>query len=138
VLLTTIKVRPAPERRTAFARWATAQTPQVATCSHSEFAVPPDLFTHMPEDLLVGSLVDGHRYISPDEDAAATVTTAAGGEDSDRAPDFAPLDDVPADDEGQEQDDAPPEYDCGLCPRSFPTERGRNTHRRQAHPEGGS
>ncbi|XVV34958.1 hypothetical protein ACQPXT_13315 [Streptomyces sp. CA-100214] len=61
---------------------------------------------------------------------------AAGGDGS--GPDFAPLDDAPALDEDQDQDDegeARP-YPCDLCPRSFDTERGRDTHRRQAHREG--
>jgi hypothetical protein len=131
VLLTMIKVRPAPERRAAFARWATAQTPQVATCSHSEFAVPPDLFTHMPEELLIGSLVDGHRYRSPVEDAGQELLGVATPEAFGAGPssDFAPLEDA------RTSDDA---YACDRCPRTFTTERGRNTHRRQAHPEGDS
>jgi hypothetical protein len=135
VLLTTIKVRPAPQRRTAFARWATAQTPQVATCSHSEFAVPPDLFTHMPEELLIGSLVDGHRYVSPVEDAGGELLGVAAPEAFSGAGaglDFAPLEDAPT------SGDADGAYACDRCPRVFTTERGRNTHRRQAHPEGGS
>jgi hypothetical protein len=134
VLLTMIKVRPAPERRAAFARWATAQTPQVETCSHSEFAVPPDLFTHMPEELLIGSLVDGHRYRSPEEDADQEllgVATPEAFSETGPGSDFAPLEDAPSDD----ADDA---YACDRCPRTFATERGRNTHRRQAHPEGDS
>jgi len=135
VLLTMIKVQPAPERRGAFARWATAQTPQVATCSHCEFAVPPDLFTHMPEELLIGSLVDGHRYRSPVEDAGQELLGVATPEaftPAGSGPDFAPLEDAAT---FQEADDA---YACDRCPRTFETERGRNTHRRQAHPEGDS
>lgn len=61
---------------------------------------------------------------------------AAGGDDS--GPDFAPLDDAPAEDEDQGDEDDGREgrpYGCDLCPRSFDTERGRDTHRRQAHRE---
>jgi hypothetical protein len=136
VLLTMIKVRPAPDRRAAFARWATAQSPQVETCSHSEFAVPPGMFTHMPEELLIGSLVDGHRYVSPQDDEGRDLLGVATEEaftPNAPAPDFAPLEDAPTPD-----DDGSGVYACDLCPRTFPTERGRNTHRRQAHPKGDS
>ncbi|GGZ73286.1 hypothetical protein ACFOOM_00885 [Streptomyces echinoruber] len=67
-MLLTIRVKPAPHLRAAFAKWAVAQTPKVDTCSHSEFCVPPDLFTLVPEELLIGATVDGHRYRSPLED----------------------------------------------------------------------
>lgn len=121
-MLLTIKVKPAAHLRAAFAKWAIAQTPKVDKCSHNEFCVPPDLFTHMPEDLLIGSLVDGHPYVSPDEDSGQELLGGAtpGA--------FVPIG----------EGDDPRTYACDLCGRPFPTERGRNTHRRQAHPEGGS
>ncbi|MEZ7005834.1 hypothetical protein [Streptomyces sp. AD55] len=65
-----IRVRPAPAQRRAFAAWAVAQTPKVRTTSQSEFAVPPHLFVAAPERVLIGARVDGHRYVSPEEDAA--------------------------------------------------------------------
>ncbi|WP_433341725.1 hypothetical protein [Streptomyces sp. CA-253872] len=76
-----IRIRPAPLQRVPFARWAVSQAPQVRTVSHSEFGVPPGLFTGMPEELLVGSLVDGHAYVSPLEDKV----TGAGRAPSRRA-----------------------------------------------------
>lgn len=66
----TIRVKPERSRLVAFARWATAQTPKVGTIGLGEFGVPADLFVHAPEDVLIGALVDGHRYVSPTEDAA--------------------------------------------------------------------
>lgn len=120
-MLLTIRVKPAAHLQTAFAKWAVTQTPKINTCSHVEFCVPPDAFTHMPEELLIGSLVDGHPYISPDEDAETT--------EHDTAPD----DPQPATLGGEGA-----EFTCGVCERPFPTERGRDTHRRRAHPEGGS
>jgi len=66
-----IHIQPARARRVAFARWAVQQRPKVRTVSAEAFAVPARLFVQAPEDILVGSLVDGHRYVSPDEDAAA-------------------------------------------------------------------
>lgn len=117
-MLLTIRVKPAAGLRVAFAKWAIAQTPKVDKCSHVEFCVPPHLFTHMPEELLIGSLVDGHPYVSPDDHPADALAMPE------------PADGTAT--EGQQ------EFACDLCGRPFPTERGRNTHRRQAHPEGGS
>ncbi|MDH6489660.1 hypothetical protein [Streptomyces sp. SAI-127] len=65
-----ITVRPERSRLVAFARWATAQTPKVGTVGLGEFGVPADQFVNAPEDVLIGALVDGHRYVSPTEDAA--------------------------------------------------------------------
>lgn len=65
-----INVQPAAEQRRPFAVWASAQVPKVGTASESSFAVPHDLFMAVPEPVLVGALIDGHRYVSPAEDAA--------------------------------------------------------------------
>jgi hypothetical protein len=65
-----IRVQPTRDNRRDFAGWARAQTPKVRTCSPQAFAVPHHLFTDVPEPLLIGALVDDHRYVSPDEDAA--------------------------------------------------------------------
>ncbi|MGW5925242.1 hypothetical protein ACWF2L_03210 [Streptomyces anulatus] len=64
-----IRIRPAAARRRDFARWAVAQTPKVRTVSPDTFAVPANLFVAAPEDVLIGSLVDGRPYVSPVEDA---------------------------------------------------------------------
>lgn len=144
-----IHIEPAPEQRQAFARWGVAQTPKVRTVGPSTFAVAPGLFVDAPEAILIGALVDGHRYVSPEEDATngtpapgsellgvatAEGFAAAGGGGS--APDFAPLDDAPADEgDVQNGEDVPTLYGCPLCPRHFETVRGRDTHRRQAHRE---
>ncbi|MGW8703436.1 hypothetical protein ACWGOK_42135, partial [Streptomyces eurythermus] len=118
----------------------------------STFAVDARLFVEAPEEILIGSLVDGHPYVSPDEDqdqddgegpvpAGAEVLgvateagfTAAAGEGA-SAPGFAPLEDVLADEEGQGDGEAlRTAYGCPRCPRDFDTERGRDTHHRQAH-----
>ncbi|OKI35048.1 hypothetical protein A6A29_16640 [Streptomyces sp. TSRI0281] len=65
-----IEVQPNPEQRRAFAAHAVLQKPKWRTVSPTSFAVPADLFTALPEELLIGAVVDGHRYVSPDEDAA--------------------------------------------------------------------
>ncbi|MEU6628461.1 C2H2-type zinc finger protein [Streptomyces parvus] len=64
-----IEVQPAPEQRRAFARYAVLQKPKWRTVSPTSFNVPADLFPAVPEELLIGSVVDGHRYVSPVEDA---------------------------------------------------------------------
>lgn len=64
-----IHVQPVREAMPEFAQWAVAQQPKVRTSSSVSFAVPPHLFVEVPEALLIGALVDGHRYVSPDEDA---------------------------------------------------------------------
>lgn len=65
-----IHVEPVRELRREFAVWATAQDPKVMTVSPSAFAVPDGLYVDVPEVLLVGARVDGHRYVSPTEDGA--------------------------------------------------------------------
>ncbi|MFI1954806.1 C2H2-type zinc finger protein [Streptomyces xinghaiensis] len=74
-----IRVQPARHLRREFARWAVAQRPKVRTVSESAFGVPPRLFTHMPERLLRGSLIDGHRYVSPGEEQDPGAPTAPTG-----------------------------------------------------------
>lgn len=66
-----IQIRPTPALRRPFAEWAVGQRPKIRTVSTFEFAVPAHLFVDVPESVLIGALVDGHRYVSPEEDAAA-------------------------------------------------------------------
>lgn len=178
-----IRIQPTVETRRDFARWGVAQKPKIRTISPSEFAVPAALFAAMPEDILIGALIDGRRYVSPDEDATLGrpepgasellgVATPEGlapgalvGEtgpetviplqrhvefeavpgdvlpeppESTNGPDSVPL--PPADVEneaqtgdGDSEETAP--FACDLCLRDYPTQRGRDTHRRQKHPE---
>lgn len=160
--MSTIRVQPAARLRRDFAVWATAQAPKIRTVAPNTFAVPADLFVDVPEDILIGALVDGHRFVSPTEDAAngtpppaATEWTppvlpeqeAVPGEplpelpESAYGPDAVPLD-LPA---GEEQADSDPSdsspdtgdgYACDDCGRPYATERGLATHRRTKHLEG--
>ncbi len=143
-----ITVQPSSTMRVEFAKWAVRQTPKVRTCAPSAFSVPPHLFTHMPEELLIGATVDGHPYRSPLEDealAAASqwhtgvpgeplpeVPEAAYGPDAVQLPEPeqrpAPAGAAPSEGEGAA-------IVCDVCSRPFGTARGRDTHRRQAHPE---
>lgn len=120
-----IQVQPTPELRRAFAVWATEQRPKVRTVSTTAFAVPAELFAAAPEEVLIGALVDGHRYVSPVEDEAN------GQEAGSELP-------VPDDSDPGDQADDKPEgvFPCPGCDREFTTARGRDAHRRQAHPEG--
>lgn len=145
-----IKVRPAAGRRVDFACWAVAQDPKVRTVSSHDFAVPAPLFTHMPERLLIGAMVDGHRYISPDEDEEhgdlVGVATEAGFREA------APPDPEETHDPGSAPLDPPAENSdrsdrvadsqepaggvaCADCGRPFKSDRALSAHRRQAHPE---
>lgn len=72
-----IRVRPRRDLRQDFARWAVAQHPKVRTVGADTFGVPPHLFTDMPEALLLGARVDGHRYVSPLEEATASAGAGA-------------------------------------------------------------
>lgn len=157
-----IDVQPAADQLRAFARWAVAQNPKIATASQSSFAVPADLFPVAPESVLVGALVDGHPYVPSGEDSAELlgVATAEGftgyvhpeiettpGEALPEVPpeaygpdsvplDFAPLEDAAAEDNDRSGDEDQADEDgfpCGLCERSLKTARGRDAHRRQAH-----
>ncbi|MFI2434642.1 C2H2-type zinc finger protein [Streptomyces sp. NPDC018693] len=169
-----IHVRPTPALRRDFAMWAVAQTPKVRTVSTTTFAVPAKLFTEVPEPLLIGATVDGHRFVSPLEDEAngtpppgellgvATPETFTGAALPEREgipgqplppvpdeayppdaeplpePDFAPLEDAPADGEGSDSSDRTAEQSgpyCAECDRPFKSDRALNSHRRQAHPE---
>ncbi|MTE20284.1 hypothetical protein F0L17_14435 [Streptomyces sp. TRM43335] len=136
-MLNIIRIEPAPARRRAFAAWAVAQEPKVRTCSATEFAVPADLYASMPEDILIGSTVDGHRYVSPELDAPFTEPALEPA----REPAPAPV----SDDDSSIPDDTSTEpasgggsggYACPHCPREFTTRRGRDTHTRAVHNEG--
>ncbi|PWI15963.1 hypothetical protein DI272_18685 [Streptomyces sp. Act143] len=151
-----ITVRPAPQRRVDFARWAVTQDPKLRTVSPSDFAVPNELFTTMPEQLLIGAVVDGHPYVSPDEQAEPTETASGPellgvdlperegipGEPLPEVPaeaypaDAVPLDPAPV--EESDASDASPEDEgpkCADCDRPFKNDRALAAHRRKAHPE---
>ncbi|MFC8465997.1 hypothetical protein [Streptomyces sp. NPDC057250] len=140
-----IHVRPALERRRAFAQWATVQTPKLRTLAPDTFGVPADLYADVPEVLLIGSLVDGHRYVSPDEDEAEQPAGTLVGEHGPEVylplqrTEFTPLEDAPPEDEEGPQtpaEDALAGYACPECERPYATERGLAAHRRQKHSEG--
>ncbi|GGQ50164.1 hypothetical protein GCM10010250_22210 [Streptomyces althioticus] len=153
-----IRVQPVPAQRVDFARWASAQNPKVRTVSPQAFAVPHRLFTDVPERLLIGALVDGHRYVSPEEDEMLGVfqpeREGIPGQPLPElpddayppdavplpAPDYAPLEDAPVDeDEDSGSSDRASDsagITCDVCDRPFKSERGRDTHRRQVHQEG--
>ncbi|MCX4458670.1 C2H2-type zinc finger protein [Streptomyces sp. NBC_01728] len=155
-----ITVHPARDLRTAFARWAVAQDPKVRTVSPVDFAVPYGLFTSVPEQLLVGAVVDGHAYVIPDEPEPtdpASGLVLLGVDQPEREgipgerlpevpaeaypPDAVPLDVHPAeaeDSDESDQSDPSAEKDrpkCPDCGRPFKSDRALATHRRQAHPE---
>lgn len=61
-----IRVQPRRDQLQAFARWAVAQEPKVATCDAHAFTVPTHQFGDVPCELLVGALVDGQRWQPPE------------------------------------------------------------------------
>ncbi|MGW6391216.1 hypothetical protein ACWFR1_12105 [Streptomyces sp. NPDC055103] len=131
-----LRIQPAAERRRDFARWAVSQTPKLRTASTNEFAVPAALFVDAPEEILIGSLVNGHRYVSPVEDAAQGRPEPGAPHDQEHDDTgLAPTgqDDIEA--IGVQPADETAPFACGLCEREYTTKRGRDTHRRQAHPE---
>lgn len=140
-----IRVRPDAGRRREFARWAVVQVPKVRTVTELDFAVPAHLFTHMPEELLLGSLVNGSRYVPvastvEHEGEAAAAFGALGGTDE---PD---LEAVLA---ANERANAAAASDAGAgaetpagaacmepgCGRVFDSARGLAAHQRRAHRE---
>jgi hypothetical protein len=148
-----IEVQPAPALRRAFARWATAQTPKVRTVSPADFAVPAALFVAAPEEVLIGALIDGHRYISPQEDAengtpppgdapqadVAAMVAAIPPADvaADNADDLSESE-LPAGEPGPPDGDQPEGvFPCRSCEREFTTARGRDIHARQVHATSG-
>ncbi|MFZ3595041.1 C2H2-type zinc finger protein [Streptomyces sp. BH104] len=153
-----VYVEPAPEGRIELARWAVAQTPKVGTAGPNTFEIPAQLFSSVPEPALIGATVDGHRYVSPDEEEAKTpagegtaeaeltgVATAEGfavaraGEalpdvpDEAYPPDAEPIPAAEDDDAGPETEDGG--FPCAFCGRTFSTKQGRATHVRRSHPE---
>ncbi|MFF1965449.1 hypothetical protein ACFVW5_17910 [Streptomyces sp. NPDC058232] len=144
----TIRVKPAREQMRDFAGWAVEQRPKVRTVAPDAFGVPADLFTSVPEPLLIGSLIDGQRYVSPAEDAAEGrpapgsgdllgVATPEGLTAQESVP-GEPLPEVPT--EAYGPDSVPLTageggFHCDVCPREFTSERGRDTHRRLKHGE---
>lgn len=142
-----IIVEPAPELRAEFARWGLYYQPAFRTVSPFEFEVPAAAFTDCPEELLIGSIVDGHRYRSPIEDDRNGTPPPGAPEPElvpgswpgpEEAAEFAPLEDAPAD-EPAEADASAEDADgvnvCGTCGRDFATQRGLNKHRTAAHAE---
>lgn len=129
-----IRIEPAPARRRAFAAWAVAQDPKVRTYSPSGFSVPADLYASMPEDILIGATVDGHRYISPELDAPFVTPELSPHAPASRD-DSTPGGESPS---GLGDDPETDAYACPdpLCDRTFTTERGRDAHARRAHREG--
>lgn len=147
-----IIVEPEPEMRVEFARWGLYYQPAFRTVSPFEFAVPADAFAEAPEELLIGAIVDGHRYRSPIEDERKgtpppgatepeSVVSSGSWPGPEAVADWAPLEDAPADegvpaDGNQSASDGEPEaLLCDTCERSFATQRGLNKHRTAAHPE---
>lgn len=119
-----IEVTPAPEQRTAFARWAVAADPSMRTVSLNTFAVPYALFTAVPEEVLVGALIDGHLYRHVEEDATAEVNVPNDEEDND-----SPSADDPFSDG---EDDL---YVCADCGDPFASVSGLKRHRTRKHKE---
>jgi hypothetical protein len=133
-----IQIKPTPEQRVPFARWAVAQTPKVRTVGTSTFAVPAALFADMPEPLLIGSIVDGHRYVSPDEDEqqASELLGVATTQGFSQEQEAIPGEALPAPEPADEHAETPEGvFPCSGCDREFTTERGRDTHQRQKHSE---
>lgn len=158
-----IQVQPTPELRRPFAVWATEQRPKVRTVSTTAFAVPVELFVSAPEEILIGALIDGHRYVSPVEDAAlgrpgpgapapappgqepapaASVDTAAADAASLIAATPPALVDAampPATvaaepgDEGAAPATSEGVFPCPHCDRQLTTARGRDMHARKVH-----
>ncbi|MFD5788579.1 hypothetical protein ACFWH1_18395 [Streptomyces sp. NPDC127037] len=137
-----IQIRPTPAQRVEFARWAVAQTPKVRTVGPATFSVPAALFAGMPESVLIGATVDGHRYVSPDEDQEQAgellgVATPEGFNETPAAEPGEPLPEEPAPGTAGEREAAPEGvFPCSGCDREFTTERGRDAHQRQKHAEG--
>lgn len=119
-----IRIEPTRALRRDFARWAVTQSPKPRTVSECAFAVHAHLFATAPEEILIGALIDGHRYISPDED------TAQGRP----APGAQELLGVATEEGFTEPDQAAPDgASCPGCEREFSTVRGRDAHTRQVH-----
>lgn len=130
-----ITVEPAPALRVEFARWSIDFKPRIRTCSHNEFEVPADLLSEAPEELLIGAVVDGHRYRSPIEDGRLGITPPGTWPGPEEVSVFAPLEDARADEPEVPAEDVAQAWHCDACGREFGTQRGLNKHRTSAHPE---
>ncbi|WP_051710141.1 hypothetical protein [Streptomyces sp. NRRL S-350] len=158
-----LSIQPAAELRQPFAAWAVAQRPKLRTVGPSSFGVPAALFADVPEELLLGALVDGQPYV-PRQDAAAPAETEPGSAPPETAPgaeqesgpgealpelppeahepdavpldgpDFAPLEDVPVEEQPATEDqDDAAEFVCADCQKSFSGDRGLAMHRTRVH-----
>lgn len=141
-----IHVRPAGDLRRDFARWAIQQAPKLRTVSEVEFAVPAHLYTHMPEELLLGAVVDGRPYVpvepepvgehdseavaafgalgGTDEPALAAVLEANARANASAGRDVAEL---------PKSADEQTVCEAAGCDRVFDSPRGLQAHRRRAH-----
>lgn len=59
--MTTIAVHPASENRRAFGAWAVKR--RVRCLAQQGFAVPEELFSQVPTELLIGAKVNGRIYL---------------------------------------------------------------------------
>lgn len=89
-----IKIWPRRDLRCDFARWGAPLG--VRTVSTTEFAVPDRLIPAIPEELLVGALVDGQPYVASapapettrgDTEQEQTPPTTTGGDEPPTPPD---------------------------------------------------
>ncbi|MGC5413069.1 hypothetical protein ACPXCX_56840, partial [Streptomyces sp. DT225] len=85
-------------------------------------------FAGMPEAVLIGATVDGHRYVSPEEDQEQAgellgVATAAAFTETPAAEPGEPLPKEPAPGAVVNDEDAPEGvFPCSGCDREFTTE----------------
>jgi hypothetical protein len=62
-MIDALNVKPAQPVRRDFALWSLSQKPGgLAMSDHETWWVPVDLFTRMPEELLIGSYINGSPY----------------------------------------------------------------------------
>lgn len=77
-----VDVTPTVPQRVAFAVAAVAADPYTRTVGTGVFRVRQDVFTHLPEEVLVGSLVGGspYRAVADDEPVTPVIEDPLEGE----------------------------------------------------------
>lgn len=140
-----IEVTPAPEQRTAFARWAVAADPSMRTVSLNTFAVPYALFGDAPEAVLIGALIDGHLYRHVEEEPWTLERVEPLFDDSDvPLPATDATAEVVVPDDEEEYSDSPfadtepatvkgEDSSCPDCGNVFANEAGMKRHRTRKH-----
>ena len=129
-----VPVQPTRELRTEFARYVVAADPHTRMAGQGVFLVRRDVFTAMPEALLVGAYIGGTLYRPVDTGAEGPDTPVTGqNEGADTGADT-PVDEPDTDPlKGEQHPTQAGLHVCTDCDKVAASAAGLAAHRRAKH-----